>query len=220
MVFNNPIVRAVTNPQTWINLLLALGFAAAFLSAPEVMAQSANVYRQSSVQTSSPVMRAVVIQARDVKAEVSNTGRYGGSAIGAVLGAGLGAKLGENSNTAKTALGLVGTVLGGLAGSSAAEKIGGSSAVEYIVQMMDGDRLSNRLVSITQPSPAPAVSEGSQVYLVQTGGTWRVVPARQTMVQTAPAPSASDDELKNEILARSYRYTEAVQGTAVSYAIR
>lgn len=220
MVFNNPVVRAVANPQTWINLLLAIGFAAAFLTAPEVMAQSGNVYRLPSVQSSSPVMRAVVIQARDVKAEVSTTGRYGGSAIGAVLGAGVGVKLGENSNSAKTALGLVGTVLGGLAGSAAAEKIGGSSAVEYIVQMMDGDRLSNRLVAITQPAPAPAVAEGSQVYLVQTGGTWRVVPLRQTVVQPTPVPNTSDAELANEILARSYRYTEASQGTPVSYALR
>ena len=221
MVFNNNIIRAVTDVRNVINVLLAIGFAAVFLTAPEAMAQSGNVYRLPSVQTSSSVMRAVVIQARDVEAEVSSTSRYGGSAIGAVVGAALGAKLGEHSNNAKMALGLVGTVLGGLAGQAATEKIGGAKAVEYIVQMMDGERISNRVMAITQPAPAPTVAEGSQVYLIQTGGTWRVVPARQAMAQAQPVPqSTSDAELAAEILARSYRYTEASPVTPVAYALR
>lgn len=220
MVFNN-IVRAVSDVRNLINLLLAIGFAAVFLTAPEVMAQSGNVYRLPSVQSSSPVMRALVIQARDVEAEVSSASRYGGSAIGAVVGAALGAKLGEHSNNAKMALGLVGTVLGGLAGQTATEKIGGAKAVEYIVQMMDGDHVTNRVMAITQPAPAPTVAEGSQVYLIQTGGTWRVVPARQALAQAQPVQTRiSDAELAAEILARSYRYTEASPVTPVTYAIR
>lgn len=221
MVFNNNIIRAVANPHNWIHLLLALGAAMVFFTAPEAKAQSGNVYRLPSVQTSSPVMRALVVQARDVEAEVSSASRYGGSTAGAVIGAALGAKLGENSNGAKMALGLVGTVLGGLAGQATTEKIGGGKAVEYIVQMMDGDHITNRVMAITQPAPAPAVAEGSQVYLIQTGATWRVVPARQAIAQAHPVqPRTGDAELEAEILARSYRYTEAGLATPVAYAQR
>lgn len=220
MVFKNNIFRAVTDVRNVINVLLAIGFAAVFLTAPEAMAQSGNVYRLPSVQTSSSVMRAVVIQARDVEAEVSSTSRYGGSAIGAVVGAALGSKLGEHSNNAKMALGLVGTVLGGLAGQAATEKIGGAKAVEYIVQMMDGDRVSSRVMAITQPAPAPTVAEGSQVYLIQTGGAWRVVPVRQAMANAEPVQSISDADLAAHILARSYRYTEESPVTPVTYALR
>jgi outer membrane lipoprotein SlyB len=220
MVFKNNFVRAFKNPYNWVNMLLAIGFAAAFLSAPEAMAQSGNVYRIPSAQTSSSVMRAVVIQARDVEVEVSSTSRVGGSAVGAVLGAAVGAKLGEHSNGAKMALGLVGTVLGGLAGQSVTDKIGGAKAVEYIVQMMDGDRMSNRVMAITQPAPAPAVAEGSPVYLIQTGGAWRVVPARQVMAQAEPVRSTSDADLAAQVLARSYRYTEASDLTQVSFQTR
>jgi outer membrane lipoprotein SlyB len=221
MVFNKNLIRAVVNPHNWINMLLAIGAMVAFFTAPEAMAQSGNVYRLPSVQSSSPVMRAIVIQARDVEAEVSSTSRHGGSVAGAVIGAALGAKLGEHSNGAKMALGLVGTVLGGLAGQAATEKIGGVKAVEYIVQMMDGDHITNRVMAITQPAPAPAVAEGSQVYLIQTGATWRVVPARQAIAQAHPVqPSASDAELAAEILARSYRYTEVSPATTVAYAQR
>ncbi len=220
MVFKN-IIRAVTDVRNLINLLLAVGVAAVFLTAPEAMAQSGNVYRLPSVQTSSSVMRAVVIQARDVEAEVSSTSRYGGSAVGAVLGGALGAKLGEHSNSAKMALGLVGTMLGGLAGQAVTENIGGAKAVEYIVQMMDGDHITNRVMAITQPAPAPTVAEGSQVYLIQTGGTWRVVPVRQAMAQAQPVQTrTSDAELAAEILARSYRYKEASPVTPVAYALR
>ena len=221
MVFKNKIVHAVSDIRNWINVLLAIGFAVALLSSTDAMAQSGNVYRLPSVQTSSSVMRAVVIQTRDVETEVTPTSRYGGSAIGAVVGAAVGAKLGENSNNAKVALGLMGTVLGGLAGQAATEKIGGAKAVEYIVQMMDGDRISNRVMAITQPSPAPIVAEGSQVYLIQTGGTWRVVPARQALTQVQPVQkSTSDADLAAEILARSYRYKEASPVIPVTYALR
>lgn len=220
MVFNNNFVRAFKNPHNWINMLLAIGFAAALLSAPEAKAQSGNVYRIPSVQTSSPVMRAIVIQARDVEVAVAANSRTGGGAVGAILGAAVGAKLGEQSNNAKLALGLVGTVLGGLAGQSVTEKIGGPKAVEYILQMMDGDRVSNRVVAITQPAPAPAVEEGSSVYLIQTAGTWRVVPMRHLVAQALPAQNASDADLAAEILARSYRYTEASSFTQVSLQTR
>ena len=220
MVFYKSLIRVVRNPHNWINLLLVIGLAVVFFVSPEAKAQSGNVYRLPSVQTSSPVLRAVVIQARDVEAEVSSTARNGGSAVGAVVGAALGAKLGDSNNT-KMALGLVGTVLGGLAGQSATEKIGGAKAVEYIVQMMDGERISDRVMAITQPAPAPTVTEGSPVYLIQTGGTWRVVPARQKLAQSEPVTQdARDAALAAEILARSYRYTQASPVTPVSYALR
>ena len=221
MVFNKNIIRVAVNPHNWINLLLAIGLVVVIFAAPDAKAQSGNVYREPSVQTSSPVLRAVVIQARDVEAEVSSTARYGGSAVGAVVGAALGAKLGNHSNNAKMALGLVGTVLGGLAGQAATEKIGGAKAVEYIVQVMDDERISNRVIAITQPAPAPTMEEGSQVYLIQTGATWRVVPARQAIAQAQPGQqTTSDAELAAEILVRSYRYTQASQVTPVSYALR
>lgn len=185
MAFNKLILLA-KDPQNWIYLIMAL--AVAGLSTG-VLAQSANVYSAQSAQNSSQVMRAMVVQSREVKVEVTNTTRVGGATIGATLGGTLGAIVGK-SNTARTGLGIIGAVLGGLGGQAAAETLGGVKAVEYIVQVQADSRGVSQIMAITQPEPGPTLGAGDQVLLIQTSGKWRVIRA-ELQVRSAVDPQQS-----------------------------
>lgn len=200
--------RSIKSGNFWVNVAMVFGLLVVLLVPPEAYAQAGSVYRANSTQAaSSQAITAVVLQKRDVHVETSTAAKYGGGAVGAIVGGALGAKLGENSQTAKVAVGLIGSILGGLAGNAVSENIGGPQAVEYIVETME--QRGNRILAITQPMPAPVIAEGSQVYLIQTGNTWRLVPAAPRLVVRAPAaPQISSDVDPSGALEQSYRYRE------------
>lgn len=180
------------NPQNWIYAIFA-GVLLAMASG--AFAQSANVYSERGSQRASAVTRAVVLQSRAVHVEPQNTTRYAGSAAGAAIGGGLGAYLGRKSNGTAAALGLVGAAIGGLAGNQAADRFGGTLAVEYIVEVEGDQRRPAQRMAITQPEPGPALAAGDLVYLIETAGTWRVVKAHSVHVAPAEllAPPAMSD---------------------------
>lgn len=219
MAFKN-LVKMISNPHNLINVLLLVGFVTALTAPTAAEAQSGNIYRGQSTQVASPTMRAVILQSREVAVEVTQTSRYGASAVGAVLGGAIGAKMGENSNTARVAMGLIGSLLGGLGGQATAEKIGGSKAIEYIVQQMDGTRMSNRVMAITQPEPGPALNAGDRVFLIQTGGSWRVIADRQMASAPTPAVRAHEADDAAYMLARSYTYQVDEPGMTTRFALR
>lgn len=173
------VVEAFKDPEKVI-LLIGIVFLCLFSSG--AFAQSGNVYGERSVQSSSPVTRATVLQVREVRQEVQQSTRYGGMAAGAALGGALGASLGNNASYgAQSALGLLGGILGGMSGQAVAERVGGTVALEYIVQTVATGYRPSEIVAITQPLPGPVVNAGDQVYLIQTNGMWRVIVANPTV---------------------------------------
>lgn len=183
------------NPQNWIYMI----FAGVLLAmATGALAQSGNVYSERGSQRASAVTRAVVLQARAVQVEPRDMTRYAGSAAGAAIGGGLGAYLGRKSNGTAAALGIVGAAIGGLAGNQAADRFGGTFAVEYIVEVEGDQRRPMQRMAITQPEPGPALAAGDLVYLIETAGTWRVVKAHSVQVAPAehPVPPAMSDRAR------------------------
>lgn len=157
-----------------ILLILALFASGAF-------AQSGNIYSERSVQSSSPVLRGIVQQIREVRKEASQTARYAGmSAVGA-LGGALASNLGGNSGLMQAALGVMGAVGGGYAGQVAADAIAGGTAYEYVVETIPTATRPAELIAIVQPEPGPQLAEGDRVLLTQSGGSWRVIKDRSGM---------------------------------------
>jgi len=173
------------NPQNWI-YMIAFGVALGFASG--AFAQSGNVYSDRGSQQASEVTRAVILQTRDVLVEPQNSTRYAGGAAGAALGGGVGALLGRKDSKASTVLGLVGATLGGVVGNHVAQSWGATKSVEYIVKTEGDQRTPSRSLAITQPEPGPSLAAGDYVYLIQTGGTWRVVKAQ--LPPSVPAASS------------------------------
>lgn len=177
--FMRAVVEAFKDPE---KVILMIGIVFLCLLSSGAFAQSGNVYRESSVQSSSPVTRGTVLQVREVRQEIQQPTRYGGMAAGAALGGALGASLGNNASYgAQSALGLLGGILGGMGGQAVAERVGGTVALEYIVQTVATGYRPSEIVAITQPLPGPVVNAGDQVYLIQTNGMWRVIVANPTV---------------------------------------
>jgi outer membrane lipoprotein SlyB len=180
MAFNRKAVAWFANPHNLVYVIFAI---TVVLLSTGVLAQSGNIYSDRSAQAASPVVRAVILQTRDVEVAPSDATRYAGSAAGGALGGGLGVALGRGGNNG-TALGIVGAVLGGLGGAAATNRLGASRAIEYLVQIPADQWRPEQLMSITQPDPGQQMLPGDAVYLINTNGTWRVVKAMQPM---APA---------------------------------
>ena len=174
------LFKSVKNPDAWI---MVIGVVVLCLFATGVYAQSGSIYSERGVQTSSPVTRATVLQVRAVRQEASQTARYSGMAAGGAMGAALGSNWGSNSGSgAQTALGILGGILGGAGGQAVAERVGGTVALEIIVETEASGYRQSEVIAITQPSPGPDVYEGEKVYLIQTNGTWRVIKANSAAI--------------------------------------
>lgn len=167
------LAALLRNPQAWI---CGIGLFALLGLATGALAQSGNVYGDRSAQAASPVLRAVVLQVRDVAVQTDNTTRYAGTAAGAALGGGIGAAIGRKSSTAQAVFALVGSTLGGLAGNRVTESLAAVQAVEYIVSVASPGHAPAEM-AITQPSPSERLNAGEQALLINTQGTWRVVRA-------------------------------------------
>lgn len=184
MVSKNEIVAFLKDGNRvaeWFSFVVLAGVL--LFAATGAFAQSGNVYGDRGSQTVSTVTRAVVLQSRIVKVAAESPTRYAGAGAGAALGGAIGASLGTHSYAAQTALGLVGAALGGVAGNNAADTLGGTRAVEFIVQVVRPDSSLGETLAITQPDPADVIGTGELVYLINTAGTWRVV-----RMQSASAP--------------------------------
>lgn len=204
------IAEMVKNPYNWVNFTCLIGFVVALLApVDDVHAQSGNVYGLRSVQSASPVVRGYVLQTRQVEVEATGQTRVAAPGIGALVGGAAGAALAGKSTSSRVILGLVGTILGGVGGQKVADAIGGPSAIEYIVQLEPARQgAQGRLVAVTQPAPGPSVDVGAEVFLVNTHGTWRVLPVNQQPV-VSRLMVGDDRQLAQEVLARSYRYRVA-----------
>lgn len=183
------------DPQNWI-YMIAVGVVLGFASG--AFAQSGSVYSERGSQQASEVIRAVILQTREVLVEPQNTARYAGGVVGAAIGGGLGAMLGRKDSRASTVLGLVGATLGGVAGDRAAQSWAATKSVEYIVQTHSDQRVPPRRLAITQPEPGPVLVAGDHVYLIQTGGTWRVVKDQLAPVEPASRTQAPQPEGAHE----------------------
>jgi outer membrane lipoprotein SlyB len=176
-----------------VSVLLLIGFL--LFAAGGAFAQSGSVYSERGSQTSSYVNRAVVLQTRIVKVETETPTRYAGAAAGAALGGALGVKLGHNSSAASTVLGLIGASIGGLGGAKAADALGGSRAIEYVVQVLRHDSTLGEVMAITQPDPAESISAGDAVFLINTVGTWRVVKMQGGLPQPVTQAPTRDSRI-------------------------
>lgn len=211
------IATMVKNPYNWVNFMCLIGFVVALLAPiDDAKAQSGNVYGLRSVQSASPVVRGYVLQARQVEVEATGSTRVAAPGIGALVGGAAGAALAGKRTSSRVILGLVGTILGGVGGQKVADAIGGPSAVEYIVQL-ESERQGGqgRVVAVTQPVPGPNVEAGAEVFLVNTNGTWRVLPVNQQPL-VSRLMVGDDRQLAEEVLARSYRYRVAQQDQRTS----
>ncbi len=176
-----------TNPH---NLVYVICVVVLVMFSAGAFAQSGNVYGNRSAQTAAPVIRAVILQAREVKVAPSDVTRYAGSAAGGALGGGIGYALGKKGHSS-AAIGLVGAVLGGLGGAAAADQLGGSRAVEYMVQVPAVPGRPEQLMAITQPEPGQQLLAGDAVYLINTQGAWRVIKAAPAAPTQATEPAVN-----------------------------
>ena len=151
---------------TTLVFALALG-----LFGPGAWAQQytpdAGTYGMSNSMTLGRVYEGTVVQVRPVRIEASNTAAMTGNATGAALGGLLGSRAGNGNG--RIATGILGAVLGAWAGNTVADHVAGYNATEIVVAMSD-----HRLVSITQAGDA-SLAPGEPVYVIQSGGTTRVV---------------------------------------------
>jgi len=127
----------------------------------------AGVYGMNNSMMLGSVYEGTVVNVRPVHIESSNTATYTGRATGAALGGLLGSRLGQGNG--RIAAGILGAVLGGVAGNDVANQASGYNGSEVIIAMKD-----HRLVSVTQAGD-PGFVPGEPVYVVQSGGTTRVV---------------------------------------------
>ncbi len=131
---------------------------------------SGSDYRREEArrQAGAPIP-GTVLYARDVRVEGGSSTPIVGATIGTILGAAIGSRSGStNSRMVKSAI--LGS-LGGIAGSYAGAKVSQESAQELIVQAGD------QTVTVVQSTEdGVRFAHGSQVYLVNMGGTTRVIP--------------------------------------------
>ncbi|MEW5890835.1 MAG: glycine zipper 2TM domain-containing protein [Pseudomonadota bacterium] len=149
---------------------------------------SADVYGRGNSMVMGNVYQGTVIDVRQVHIEASNTAAWTGRGAGTALGAMIGSKVGKGNG--RVAAGILGGVLGAVAGDMVADKVGGSEGTEIVVAMTNG-----RTVAITQAGETAFVP-GAPVYVIQSGGTVRIVPrhaaegASSPMVNGASRPAA------------------------------
>jgi len=132
---------------------------------------SGSDYRRDEArrQAGAPVP-GTVVYSREVKIEGSNSTPIVGATIGTILGGAIGARSGStNSRMVKSAI--LGSALG-VAGSYVGARVAQESAQELVVQTD-----STQVVTVVQSTEdGVKFTNGSQVYLVNIGGTTRVIP--------------------------------------------
>jgi outer membrane lipoprotein SlyB len=139
-------------------------------------AYSPNTYASTAAQAEATVDRGIIIGVRQVT--IASSGAIG-AATGGAAGGVVGAQLAGGPLT--TAFGAIGgTLVGGIAGTSAAQAIANTKGWEYIVQE-DGQKL----VSVTQTSKTP-LPIGQHVLVIADSQQARIVP--DYTVQIAPTP--------------------------------
>jgi outer membrane lipoprotein SlyB len=137
---------------------------------------SPDTYASNAAQQANKVEQGVVVGMRKVAVSAAGTvGTLTGAAAGGIAGS----QVGVGPISAFSALG--GSLVGGLAGSTAEHATGDTSAFEYIVRKPNGD-----LVSVTQKDKTPLVL--GQKVLVIAGVQARVVPD-YTVPPATPATS-------------------------------
>lgn len=132
---------------------------------------SGSDYRRDEArrQAGAPVP-GTVVYSREVKIEGSSHTPLVGATIGTILGGAIGARSGStNSRMVKSAI--LGSALG-VAGSYVGARVAQESAQELVVQTD-----STQVVTVVQSTEdGVKFANGSQVYLVNIGGTTRVIP--------------------------------------------
>lgn len=129
---------------------------------------SADVYGRANSMTVGTVYEGTVISVRPVRIEQSSTVTWTARSTGAALGGLLGSSV-KGKDNARVATGILGGVLGGVAGDFAADRLGGEQGNEILIALKDG-----RAIAITQSGASP-FAPGTPVYVIQSGGTNRVV---------------------------------------------
>jgi outer membrane lipoprotein SlyB len=131
---------------------------------------SGSDYRRDEArrQAGAPVP-GTVVYSREVKIEGSSSTPIVGATIGTILGGAIGARSGStNSRMVKSAI--LGSALG-VAGSYVGARVAQESAQELVVQTD-----SQAVTVIQSTEDGLSFTNGSQVYLVNIGGTTRVIP--------------------------------------------
>ncbi len=148
-------------------LIMLMMSQAAFAWQPPL---SGSDYRRDEArrQAGAPVP-GTVVYSREVKIEGSNSTPIVGATIGTILGGAIGARSGStNSRMVKSAI--LGSALG-VAGSYVGARVAQESAQELVVQTD-----SQAVTVIQSTEDGVRFTNGSQVYLVNIGGTTRVIP--------------------------------------------
>lgn len=127
----------------------------------------AGVYGIGNSMTLGSVYEGTVVNVRPVRIESTNTATYTGRATGAALGGLLGSRIGQGNG--RIATGLLGVMLGGVAGDAISDRFAGYTGTEIVIAVGD-----HRLVSVTQAG-AMVFFEGEPVYVIESGGTTRVI---------------------------------------------
>ncbi len=145
---------------------------------------SPNTYASNAAQVEAAVQRGVIIGVRQVLISADGTifaaagGAAGGVAGSQVAGGGV-----------VTALGAIGgTLVGGISGTVAAQKVADTKGWEYIVDEEPGDKL----VSVTQTSKT-ALTIGMHVLVIAGSQQARIVPDYTVQAAATPAAKAAAD---------------------------
>lgn len=143
---------------------------------------SADVYGRANSMVLGSVYEGTVIDVRPVRIEPSSTVTWTARSTGAALGGLLGASVKSRDNV-RAAAGIIGGVLGGMAGDFAADRLGGDEGHEILIALRDG-----RAIAITQSGASP-FAPGTPVYVIQSGGTSRVVYRANASTSARAAPA-------------------------------
>ncbi len=132
-----------------------------------VTPNSANVYKASETQNEQIVRMAVVEAVREVTIDKSGHSNGVGTAAGAVLG-GIATSSNIGKGNGATAAGVVGALLGGIAGQHIEANLKKRPGLEITVKLDNGE-----LRAIVQDADE-AFKVGERVRLLSSGGTTRV----------------------------------------------
>lgn len=150
-----------------------LVLAVACLAGCSSTSMSGSTYTGGQLQQAGTLREGTVLQVRTVVADRStdNSGsQYAAGALGGVVGAALGNNVSAGRGRQLT------TVLGGAAGAAGAAELAKAGqrvqAWEIIVQLAGGGA-----IPITQEADGYPLRPGQRVYVLETAGRSRVVPA-------------------------------------------
>jgi outer membrane lipoprotein SlyB len=145
---------------------------------------SADVYGRANSMAIGTVYEGTVIDVRRVRIEPTGTTTWTARSTAAALGGLLGSSVKGRDNV-RVAGGIIGGVLGGVAGDYAADRFGSDQGQEILIALKDG-----RAVAITQSGASP-FAPGTPVYVIQSGGTSRVVYRANASTSAPAAPAVT-----------------------------